>query len=206
MIVAGPGVNFLIAFVISGRSCSRAGSVTQRARRQLRRHGHAGRRAAAAGRPDPRRSTAAAGLRAGPDRARRDHATASTRCARSSRHTLRRRAAPGCRAATPATLVVARGGERVTLRICPRYDAAAKRDAARLRRSARASSTSGRGGGGAAVGRRCGSTTDGDGHRLRARSSTTRRRARKSRSIVGSYEVTRQTVASTRRRALFFLG
>jgi regulator of sigma E protease len=44
-----------------------------------------------------------------------------------NRHACPGRQTPGCRAATPARVVVERDGQRLTLEIRPRYDAAAKR-------------------------------------------------------------------------------
>ena len=64
--------------------------------------------------------------------------------AATARHRCPDRQTDGCRATTPAVVVVRRDGRLVTLRIVPRYDAAARRRAHRLRLRHRRPRTSGR--------------------------------------------------------------
>ena len=186
VIAAGPAMNLLIAFLDPVAGCFHGQRDPDR-RRPRGRRGRARHAAAAAAlQPGDRIVSVDGG----------DGDSADAARSRSARHRCAGTPADGCPAATPARVVVVRGGEPMTLDDHARATTAGRADAARLRVRLRARlqapRTSARSRRRARASAAMWNVTERRRSRRSASSSTTRRRARRSRGVVGSYETTRQ--------------
>ena len=197
VIAAGPAVNIVLALPDPGRDL-----LGQRHDRAAAARGRDRARPAGRGGPASPATCSSPSTASGAGGRLDDQAKAIS--ARSPRTSAPRPPTAGCRAAEPVTLTVARGGELRTVPVTPVYDAELKRTrlgfsfggthyAAGPLRSAAAQRAS-----------RCGSSRAARSRRSRA--SSRPRSARRSRGVVGSYEVTRQAIELDTTRALFLLA